>query len=699
MTNETPGASLARSRADLRHFFAPGSGIAIIGRVDSDAGVARMIARYGRDTKLCFVNPKGGEIAGIPVYRTIDAVPDDFGIALLRVGPANVAQVVRDCAAHGIRSIVIFSAGFSETGPEGSAHEAALAAAIAETGVRVIGPNTADNMFERFAVPDGHRGGLIGLVTQSGAMGRPIVEGMAMGAGFSRWITVGNEVDIEIADVIGHFTADDPARVIAGYVEGFKSLPRLRAALQAANRADKPVILLKIGESERGARMAASHTGHLSGNDAIVQGLFDQHGVTRVRDLDELLETANLFAKLPAETGPGAALYSVSGGTATLMAEIAERHGVDVPPLGEATKERLGRLLPGYVSFANPVDNGGQFTMNAAVDDRLAVFDIIAEDSSIDVIIVGFNAAFGMLSDNMAADVRAWVERGATKPVIAVWSSVVTDGAGYADLVASGVPIFRSLEKAFRALKAVSAYRESRRHFRERPSASPQLDIGALRAPGIVDDAAATTLLDAAGVVLARQALAQSAEAAASAAAEMRFPVVMKLSSPDFPHRSDLGLVALGIDSPDAAADCFEQIVGRAHAANPDARIEGVLIQEQISGGIEMLIGLTHDAHLGPALTIGAGGIHAEILRDVAVRPLPVDARDIREMIASLRIAPLLAGARGRPPADLDALVAMALAVAGLGLAAGPRLAELDLNPVIALPDRAVAVDALVVAA
>ncbi len=698
MTNETPGASLARSRADLRHFFAPGSGIAIIGRVDSDAGVARMIARYGRDTKLCFVNPKGGEIAGIPVYRTIDAVPDDFGIALLRVGPANVAQVVRDCAAHGIRSIVIFSAGFSETGPEGSAHEAALAAAIAETGVRVIGPNTADNMFERFAVPDGHRGGLIGLVTQSGAMGRPIVEGMAMGAGFSRWITVGNEVDIEIADVIGHFTADDPARVIAGYVEGFKSLPRLRAALQAANRADKPVILLKIGESERGARMAASHTGHLSGNDAIVQGLFDQHGVTRVRDLDELLETANLFAKLPAETGPGAALYSVSGGTATLMAEIAERHGVDVPLLGEAANERLGRLLPGYVSFANPVDNGGQFTMNAAVDDRLAVFDIIAEDPSIDVIIVGFNAAFGMLSDNMAADVRAWVERGATKPVIAVWSSVVTEGAGYADLVASGVPIFRSLEKAFRALKAVSAYRESRRHFRERPSASPQFDIGALRARGIVDDAAAVTLLDAAGVMLARQALAQSAEAAASAAAEMRFPVVMKLSSPDFPHRSDLGLVALGIDSPEAAADCFEQILGRAHAANPDARIEGVLIQEQISGGVEMLIGLTHDAHLGPALTIGAGGIHAEILRDVAVRPLPVDARDIREMIANLRIAPLLAGARGRPPADLDALVAMTLAVAGLGLAAGPRLAELDLNPVIALPDRAVAVDALVVA-
>ncbi|MBY8821019.1 acetate--CoA ligase family protein [Sphingomonas colocasiae] len=696
MTYENHRASVTRGATDLRDFFTPGRGIAIIGRIDNDAGVARLIARYGADVKLCFVNPKGGEVAGVTVYHTIDEVPGEFSVALLRVGPANVVQVVRNCAAHGIRRIVIFSSGFSETGPDGAEQESQLAAAIAETGVRVIGPNTADNMFEQFAVPDGHRGGLIGLVTQSGAMGRPIVEGIAMGAAFSRWITVGNEVDLEIADVIGHFTDHDPARVIAGYVEGFKSLPRLRAALSGANRAGKPVVMLKIGESERGARMAASHTGHLSGNDAIVQGLFDQHGVTRVRDLDELLETANLFAKLPPETGSRAALYSVSGGTATLMAEIAGRYDVDVPVLAPATQKTLARLLPGYVAMTNPIDNGGQFTMNATPEQRRAVFDAIAADPAIDVIVVGFNAAFGMLSDNMAADVRAWVEGGGAKPVIAVWSSVVTEGAGYADLVASGVPIFRSLDKAFRAIRAFGAHRDARRHFRDRPPIAPTLDLDALETPGIVEDKDAAALLKGAGVSLARQSLAASAEAAA--VAELAFPRVLKLSSPDFPHRSDLGLVMLGIDTADAVRQAFDTIIARAQAARPDARIEGVLVQEQIVGGVEMLVGLTHDPHLGPAITIGAGGIHAEILRDVSVRPLPVDEQDIREMIGGLRIAPLLAGARGRPPADLDALVTLALAVAGLGLAAGSKLAELDLNPVIALPDRAVAVDALMVA-
>lgn len=698
MTDTELNASLQRSRDDLRRFFTPGLGIAIVGRVDAGPVARRLFARYGEGVKLCFVNLKGGDAGDIPVFRSMADVPDGFGVALVRVGAANVPQVIHDCARRGIRNIVIFSSGFSETGAEGRAHEAALAEAIAATGVRVIGPNTADNMFERFAVPAGHRGGLIGLVTQSGAMGRPIVEGLAMGAAFSRWITVGNEVDIEAADIINHLAHDDPAAVIAGYVEGFKSLPRLRAALEQAGAVGKPVVMLKIGESEKGARMAASHTGHLAGNDAIVQGLFDQYGVTRVRDLDELLETANLFAKLPPDTGAGAALYSVSGGTATLMAEIAGRHEAPVPALSAETHAALGRLLPAYVSFANPIDNGGQFTMNAPEADRRAIFDILAADPAVDVIVVGFNAAFGLLSDNMAADVRAWVEGGGGKPVIAVWSSVVTDGAGYADLVASGVPIFRSLEKAFRALKAFERQRTARKAFRVRHRLAQP---GSLAPAGAGIQAARETdrLLKAAGIPLVREALAVDRVQAVALAREIGFPVAMKIASADFPHRSDLGLVLLDLADEAAVATAFDTIMDRAHAARPDARIDGVQVQQQVREGVEMLVGLIRDPHLGPALTIGAGGIFAEVMRDVAVRPLPVDEGDVRAMIAGLRIAPVLAGARGRPACDVDALVALALAVAHLGEAAGDRLAELDLNPVIVYSQGAVAVDALVVAA
>jgi acyl-CoA synthetase (NDP forming) len=691
---------LEASRADLARFFRPDPSIAIIGRVDASPVQRRLFARYGGGARVCFVNPKGGDAGDIPVYRSIAELPDHVTVALVKVGAAGVADVVRACAARGIRNLVVFSSGFAETGAEGAAHERRLAEAVRETGVRVIGPNTTDNMFELLPRPPGHRGGLIGLITQSGANGRPLVEGTALGAGFTRWVTAGNEVDLEFADYLNHFAFDPDTRVIAGYIEGFKSIPRLRVALEAAGAQGKPVVFLKIGSTEQGARMAASHTGHLAGSDAVIQGLFDQHGVTRVDDLDELLETANLFAKLPADTGPRAALYSVSGGTATLMAELASQAGVPVPPLAETTRAALHRHLPGYVSVANPVDNGGQFTMLAPQDQRLAVFDALAADPAVDVIVVGFNAAFGLLSDNMAADVLAWAPT-APKPVVAVWSSVVTDGAGYADLVRSGVPILRSLKKCFRALAARERWRRSQAAWRRRPGAVPDLtarQAAALAGPGVLPGPAAADLLADAGVPLAGERLVAGADAAVAAAAALGFPVALKLISPDFPHKTDLGLVRLDLADGPAVAAAHDALLAHARALDPAARIDGVLVQQQVGRGVEMLVGLSADPQVGPALTIGAGGIHAEILRDVAVRPLPVDEGDVREMIAGLRCAPLLAGARGAPPADTDALVRLALAVARLGLAAEGRLAELDLNPVIVRPDGAVAVDCLAVA-
>jgi len=692
--------ALAASRRDLAQFFGPTSGIAVIGRVDASPIARRLFARYGEGVRICFVNPKGGDASDLPVFRSVAELPDYVNVALIKVGPASVPSVVQDCAARGIRNVVVFSSGFSEVGPEGAVFETELARAVRETGIRVIGPNTTDNMFERLARPAHGRGGLIGLITQSGANGRPLVEGIQMGAGFSRWVTAGNEVDLEFADFVEYFAHDDETAVIAGYIEGFKSIPKLRVALESANARGKPVVFLKVGSTERGARMAASHTGHLSGSDAVLQGLFDQYGVTRVGDLDELLETANLFAKLPAETGPNVAMYSVSGGTATLMAELAEQFGIPVPTLSRETQDALYQYLPSYVSAANPVDNGGQFTMLANQADRLKVFDLLAADPSVDVIIVGFNAAFGLLSDNMAADVLAWAPT-ARKPVVAVWSSVVTEGAGYADLVKSGVPIFRSLKKCFRALGDFSKYQQRRRSFRTRSFAALHLTApqdAALSGKGVLDSAAAAALLNDAGIAMARERLVLSTADARRAAEALGWPVAMKLASPDFPHKSDLGLVRLGIADAAAAEAAYAELVERARRADPKARIEGVVVQEQVTGGVEMILGLSHDPSVGPALTIGAGGIHAEILRDVAIRPLPLDEQDVHEMIASLRLARLLDGARGAAPANKAALVQMALRLGALGLAAGARIAELDLNPVIVRPDRAVAVDALVVA-
>lgn len=691
---------LDRSLNDLQRMFRKKRGIAYVGRVDASPQAHNWFRRFGEDVRFCYVNPRGGEAGGVPVFTSMAEVPDHIDLAVVKVAPAIVPQVIADCGRRGVRDVIVFSSGFSEVGAEGAALEAKVAEAAREHGVRVIGPNTNDNTFEQFPVPEHHRGGLIGLVTQSGFNGRPIVEGVAMGAAFRRWVTVGNEVDLEVADFINYFAHDPQTSVVAAYVEGFKSIPKLRLALEAANAMKKPVVMLKMGSTERGARMAASHTGHLAGADAVIGGLFKQYGVIRVRDLDELLETANLLAKVPAGAGPNCALYSVSGGSTTLMAELADSYGASVPELDPSTVEKLYTHLPRYVSVSNPIDNGGGFAISAPPQQRLEVLDLIAADPNVDVIVVGLTAALGLLSDSFAADVLAYAPR-SPKPIVAVWGSVLTDSPGYRDLVRSGVPIFRSFRKCFRAMRARADYESAKGSFRSRDWSVSQLTAAqfeALGQPGMLDSQQVATLLDDAGIERARERLATTALEARDLVAELGGRVVMKVASPDIAHKSDAGLVRLDVTDGETAAFLHGDLVAKAMGSAPGARIDGVLMQEQIGAGVEMIVGLTQDVDIGPTITVGAGGIYAEILKDAATRPLPVDRSDIREMIASLRLSPLLDGARGAQPSDKAALVELVFRLAQLGSAAWPLISELDLNPVIVLPDRAVVVDALVVA-
>ncbi|HTZ09247.1 MAG TPA: acetate--CoA ligase family protein, partial [Acidimicrobiales bacterium] len=527
--------------------------------------------------------------------------------------------------------------------------------------------------------------------------------GTEFGVAFSRWVPTGNELDLEAADFIEYCAYDPDTAVIAGYFEGFKDPAKLRRALEAANAQGKPVVALKMGATAAGTRMASSHTGHLAGSDAVVEGLFAQYGVVRVRDLDELLETAALFAKLPPGTGGRACLYSISGGSGTLMAEVAESAGVPVPELTPATRRALREIIPDYLTVANPVDNGAQFLVTAPVEQRRAVFDLVAADPNVDVVVIGLTGALGRLTDRFAEDIVAVIDD-LPKPMVVTWNSFKTDEKGFATLVGAGVPIVRSFRNCFGALRAFARYQAAARTFRSRKASTPRLPAEARAllegaGPGPLGAGATRRLLETFGVPLADEALARSAAEAGRLAAGMGFPVVMKIASPDFPHKSDAGLVRLAVGSAAEAGAVHDELVERARAARPDARIEGVQIQEQVEGGTEMIVGVTHDPVFGPAVLVGTGGVFAEILADVAVRPLPLDRRDAEEMVRSLRGFPLLAGARGRPRLDVKALVDVVLAVARLAGGCGGRLAELDLNPVVVRPAGAVAVDALVVVA
>jgi acetate---CoA ligase (ADP-forming) len=695
---------VTQQRTDLEEFFHP-KAVALVGSVNRNADPARVrkthAERWG--DRWFLVNAKGGQIGDIPVYEHVTDIPAEVTLAVINVGTRLVARVVEECGKHGVPYVLIFTAGFSEVGEKGAALEREVGEMAARYGIRVFGPNTNTNAFEVLPEPPKRRGGRIGLVTQSGHQGRPIVQGTEFGVAFSRWIPTGNELDLEAADFIEYYAYDDETAVIAGYFEGFRDPPKLRRALEAANAQAKPVVALKMGATSAGTRMASSHTGHLAGSDAVVDGLFRQYGVVRVSDLDELLETAALFAKLPAGTGPNCCLYSISGGSGTLMAEVAEASGVPIPILTDKTRAALREMIPDYLTVDNPVDNGAQFLVTNPIEDRRRVFDLMAADPNVDVIVIGLTGALGRLTDRFAEDIVAFADE-IPKPIVVTWNSFKTDEKGFSTLVDAGIPMFRSFRNCFGALRNFARYQEASATFRSRKKMSTRLPADAAAAlaeagpdGGPLGADASRRLLESFGVPLAGEGLAQTAAEAGRLAKTIGFPVVMKIASPDFPHKSDAGLVRLDVQTAGQASGAYTELVTRATKVNRKARIEGVQIQEQIQGGVELIVGVTHDPVYGPAVLVGTGGVFAEILSDATVRPLPLDRRDAEDMVKSLRGYALLSGARGQAKADIKALVDLILSVSRLAAACGDRLAELDLNPVVVRPRGAVAVDSLVV--
>ena len=554
---------------DMRRFFAP-RGVVVFGSVSSHPALLQRFDWY--DCPLAFVNPKGGDAGKYPVYRQLSEVPGTIDLAIIRTAPPTVLKLIEECGARGIPYALVFSSGFSEVGGEGIEYEKQLTEVARRAGVRVMGPNTNDNAFEPRPVPEYYKGGLIGLVTQSGHNGRPIVQGDAIGAAFSRWIAGGNEADLEAAHFIQYFAEDERTRSIAGYIEGFRSIPQLREALHRANLADKPVTILKIGSTARGAAVAVSHTGHLAGSDAFIDGLFKQHGVTRVFDLDELLETSNLFSKLQSGIGPRAALYSISGGSGTLMAEVADSFGIPSPELSAATQAKLHEMIPDYLTVANPIDNGGGFTLGAPKADRFRVLDLIADDPAIDYIVVGLTGALGPGTDAFAQDVLEWSATG-KKPIMFTWNSFKVDEPGYATVVRSGLPVFRSFRNCFRALRAYADYQEKRQNFRRRPSLARSLNMldGACQIPGPVPGPQVAALLDEIGIRRPKEAIVHSGTEAGRLVAEFGGRVALKLVSSAFPHKSDFGLVQLDVTDAVSAAGHF----ARAHGAGARTRSAG----------------------------------------------------------------------------------------------------------------------------
>ncbi|MYS81377.1 CoA-binding protein [Streptomyces sp. SID5474] len=702
---DVTGRPLALRPADLDRFFRPRT-VAVIGASDTEGRpgariTAQLIAWADRvGARLFPVNPKHERIAGRPCHPDISAVPEPVDLAVVLVG--DPAEVLEQLAGAGVSFAVVFASGFAEAGAAGAEAQARLAQLTSGGSLRLLGPNTNLNAFEEFRTD--LEGPAIALITQSGHQGRPVFAAQEIGIRVSHWAPVGNEADLEIADFVRHFSDQEEVGVIAAYVEGFKDGRTFALAADHAARQGVPVVVVKVGRTETGARMAQSHTGKLTGGDRTASAVFRQYGVTRVDGLDELIDTSQLFARTSTPLAQGVCVYSISGGTGAHMADLAAAEGLTVPQLDRSTQERLHAWIPPYLTVSNPVDNGG----HPAGDERgRKIIDAILADPAIGVLVCPITGAFPPMSDRLAQDLVDAAEA-SDKVVCVVWGSPVGDESAYREILlkSSKVVVFRTFGNCVRALRAYFDYHRFRTQY-----SSPFEDVPRTASPAAakakrllssgkpLSEHSAKQLLRTYGIRVPREQLVTSAAAAVRAAGLIGYPVVMKACGPQLPHKSDLGLVKLGLRSASQVRDAYREITDAAKEAGA-GRLEGVLVCQQVDRGVEMVVGISHDDLFGPTVSVGLGGIFVEVFDDIAIGVPPFGAYEVKRMLGELRGLKCLQGMRGQPPADLDALVDVVMRVQRMALELGDELAELDINPLMVMPrgGGTVALDALAVA-
>jgi acyl-CoA synthetase (NDP forming) len=677
---------------DLDTFFSPKT-VAVIGASDNpqrpNTAMTKKIRGWAQQAgaDVFLVNPNRDEIDGQKCFRSVLDVPADVDLAAVLVGDAVPAleQVIEKKA----KFAVVFAAGFAEVGREGERLQARMEDLIAAGDVHVLGPNTNLNAFETFE--PGLPGKAIALITQSGHQGRPMFQGQEIGIRLSHWAPTGNEADLEFADFCAYFADQPDVGAIACYIEGFKDGRTLMLAADKAVHAGVPIVVIKVGRTDEGRSMAKAHTGHLTGSDAVTSAVFRQFGITRVDGLDELLEVSAAFARTKPPAGDGVCVYSISGGTGAHMADMAAAAGLRIPQLTKATQQQLHEWIPPYLRVSNPVDNGGA----PSGDWRgRKILDAILADRNVDLLLCPITGALASMSNRLAQDL---VDVAATteKPVFVVWGSPVGDEEAYRDvLLKSDVPVFRTFANAVTAAKAYFDYHAFRSRYRS-PFAKPVLKASPAAKAGREmlrgDEATSMRLLEAYDIAIPRFEVATSPKEAGKLAESFRGPVVMKICSPDILHKSDRGLVRIGVESADDARKVFKKFMKEA----PDA--DGVIVSELVPGGVETVVGISQDDLFGPVVMFGLGGVFVEVLKDVTFRVPPFGKDEARRMLDEVQGAALLRGARGRPKADRNALVDVIMRVQRMAMDLHAELAELDINPLAALPDGAVALDALAV--
>lgn len=673
--------------------FKPRS-IAIFGASDDVTKIGgrplQFLQKYGYAGGIYPINRKAGLVQSLPAYASLDDVPEAPELAVVAVPPAGVLDAVKDCARRGVKAAVILSAGFSEMGEEGSRLQAQIGDVGRATGMRVVGPNclgaigVPDKCIATFSVALESSfpvAGPVGIVSQSGNLGSFTLRlAGERGLGVSRMLTTGNECDVDIADAIASLAADPGTSVILCCMETCRDGTKLTQAMAMAREAGKPLVVLKVGVSEAGSEAAASHTGALACSDAVFDAVLRNGGAIRVPSIEQLLEVGHALSVVGPARVPGGhrvAVLTASGGFGVLLADAASAQGLALPKLAAQTQERILSVVP-FAAPSNPVDMTAQVSSRPEV--LAQVLDAVARDVSCDALILQSANAFHVprLRDVFLAALEQ-VRKDHPSRLILLCARAPQDVR--ATLNAMGFPVVEGIDAACATLAALLRFgaRDAAR------AAATAIERVPLAVEAFATEASAKAVLAEAGLPVPREAIAANSDEALAAARTMGFPLVLKIVSPDIAHKTEVGGVFVGVRSEAQLLEEYGNLLARVAQKAPGARIAGVLVAQMVQGGVELILGTKKDPMFGPMVMVGLGGIFAEIFKDVALQPAPVDEAQATAMLQSLKAFALLDGARGRPKADVPAAARAIAALSRFAVRHGDSVSEIDINPLVVL--------------
>lgn len=665
--------------------------------------VMQFLVRHGYAGRIVPVNPNAAEVLGIPACKSIADAEGPIDVALLAVPAQHIAPALEQCGAAGVPCCVVITADFAELGAEGAAREAELVAIARRVGMRLIGPNCLGfiNPHRKLALTssialaiDPMPVGSIGLITQSGSMMASMLSHAAdCGIGFSACVTVGNQADLEICDFVDYFLQDEVTRAICIYIEGLKDGRRFLDLAERCREAAKPLLAVKAGSSDAGSRIARSHTASLAGSHAVWEAVCRDAGILAVDDPESMIDCAQFLVRFGPAKVSGVAALSPSGGTIAVTADRIAAAGLELAALAPETRVALGRIVPPARPL-NPLDVGG-LPREQGISAALEAQRLLASDPTV-------GAVFIVVATTPQLDekVRRWGESALAsgKPTaILLTPGTLVDGARQT-LREMGCPYTNRMDDALRVLRAAVEYGRIVRSPPGKPATPGYMAAIEKRAAELPDghltEPEAKSLLRAAGIGATPETLAPNVDTAVEAAARLGYPVVLKAVSRSLVHKSDVGAVKLGLAHGDAVRAAWHEIVASLEQHVPGTQIDGCVVQRMAAGGVEVILGARWDPQFGAVVIAGAGGILVELIKDLGVALAPLTRKSARALLEALQVWPLLLGARGRSRCDIESLTDALVRLSWVAYTLGPRLVELDVNPLLVHTQGVVALDA-----